>query len=910
VLKRFPLEAGIAPNFDVLDETGSDKMLSEALQHTLADTSFAPDIALVSQYLDESGIEELLSNILNDRFELVELLRTFTTFDALQKNIKRYFDLEKFGDENDIIRTHFTLEEWPLLVQKYIKKTDGQISHKHKDDPMAALVFETSVKIKEYKIYAATLAMLHLFYSILKTYDAQKKKQACLDYDDLIHLTRALLEKSDMAPWVLYKLDGGLDHILVDEAQDTNPNQWSIIRMLSEEFFAGETGKENRTVFAVGDKKQSIYSFQGADPMEFEKMRLFFMEKAAAAQKTFDTVPLNLSFRSTRPILDVVNYVLDHPAAKHGVLLPGEEAVHLAWRESEAGSVEIWPLEAAEKTDEIDGWKPPVEKKKHISAIARLSAKIAGEIKKMLDSGDMLPSKGRPVRAGDFLILVQRRGALTHELVRCLKEFQIPVAGLDRLQLTGHIAVQDLLAILRFCLLPQDDLNLACLFKSPFLNLSEDDLFKAAHARGDQNLWDRVQHLFPQTAGKLHDIRRRADATPFEFFSFILGPMGLRRNFMARMGDEVRETLDEFLNLCLEFEKNETPSLFEFLSWIEEKEVEIKRDAETEADAVRIMTVHGAKGLQGNIVFLPDTRYMSKKPTPFIWSETKLPIWVPKTNLKTDRLSGVYETIEENRQKEYRRLLYVALTRAADRLYVCGYENKTAAPAGNWYDLVCAALPHVPDADGVIRIHSPQQTPAGRQTSPAGTISETPVLPDWATKPAPREAVSSPLAPSRQLDDMKTTEPLSFVQEKAMRRGVFIHQLLELLPAVDPQKRREVAIKLKPADIDLPDNLFQIFSDPTFSKLFCPSSIGEVPVAGQVDGQIVSGQIDRLAVLENEVLVVDFKTNIQVPKEASQVPETYKKQLGLYKKLLNRIFPDKIVKTYILWVTDLTWIEL
>lgn len=623
-------------------------------------------------------------------------------------------------------------------------------------------------------------------------------------------------------------------------------------------------------------------------------------------------MPLNLSYRSVQPVLDMVNYLLQNKNAAQGVLNPSEKATHLAFRKESAGLVEIWPPEPAEAKSAKE-WQLPIRGQKSVSAMTRLAQKIALRIKKMLDEKEILESKGRPIEAKDILILVQHRGPLMNEIIRCLKEQSIPVTGLDRLILTDHIAVQDLIALLRFVLLPSDDLNLACLLKSPLFNVSEEDLYHLCHLRTTHSLWEQVQNNRPDLYAPLSDLLNRADTTaPFEFFSYVLGPLNGRVKFLSRLGMEANEALDEFLTLVMNFENDNVPSLEVFLHWITSEKIEIKRDLEQEnLNAVRIMTVHGSKGLQGNIVFLPDTRFVSTKKPNLLFTKEHLPLWFAKADCRTPTTQDLFDALEAAKMDEYRRLLYVALTRACDRLYIGAYENQNKPKEGNWYDLICASLPFAPDEDGIIRLTSAQTAPIKKseeKKTPPSPIS----IPEWFYQSAPTESFPpKPLSPSKMVEEEPISDsPLSDNQALALRRGSFLHYLLQYLPEIAPHLRKNVAERIKPDDIEIPEQLYQLLENPQFAPLFSKDSLAEVPIIGSLDNQIISGQIDRMLVRENEVIIVDYKTNQYVPQNADKVPAVYKTQMRTYKQLIKNIFPDKVVKAYLLWLQNITLMEI
>ncbi len=925
VLKRFPLEAGVAPHFEVLDDIRSADLMAKAREKALALPALAPLVARLACLLDNKGLEKNLKTCLDKRRALTKALQRAGSIGALETQIRASLGLKAEQTPEEIIRAAgFDPSDWDRLLATYLSDSLKFIYKKFIDDPTAQRVFETLHRVRALETVENTLALLIVSYKVLEEYAEVKRRGGWLDYDDLIDKTLSLLDGADMAAWVLYKLDGGLDHILVDEAQDTNPNQWRIVRKLAEEFFAGEGAADDRerTVFAVGDKKQSIYSFQGADPDEFERMHRFFETKARAAQKKFETVPLNTSFRSVTPVLDLVNLLLTDKEAAFGVLDATESAPHRSIFSNGAGRVEIWPLEEAEKTDAADPWLPPVERKKGSSAVTRLATKIADKISHMIQSGEILESEGRPVRPGDFLILVQRRHKLAKEIIRLLMERRVPVAGLDRLILTDHAAVIDLIALLRFVLLPQDDLNLAVLLKSPLVNLSEEELFSVAYNRGQASVFERLKSLFPAAHNRLLELMQKADTMPvFEFFSYVLGPFGGRAAFVARLGEEALEALDEFLNLTLVFEQSGAVSLEAFLSWISRQKIEIKRDLDTsEPNAVRLMTIHASKGLQGQIVFVPDTIFVPQERESLVFSPDGVPLWFARAELKVPAVQGIFDAADDARLKEYRRLLYVALTRAQTRLYVTGAANKTKSNPACWYELIDRTLKRAPAMPASFRGLSADQILVFEQTA-EGVTSEAPsrpaappavTLPDWALTPAPQEpSPPRPLAPSQSEPDGQPADSLRTKDQiSALRRGTFIHKLLHHLPQVPPAERARVAKRLAPPDMEIPEKLFTLLEEPAFQKLFSPTALSEVPVAGVLNGRLISGQIDRFYLDENTLFLADFKTNRRVPKTPREVPAAYKKQLSAYKALLKEIFPAKMVKTFLLWTETLTLMEI
>ncbi len=914
LLKRFPLEASVPPNFDVIDEKKSEMLISEALQEIMENPNFRQDIVCLSPFQSMSDLIKLLNELLKERSRLSKLLGKNSLKQILWE-IKRYFKIENYNSQDEIVQESFTPEKWLENKEKYLTNSDlinKKLKKELKNSREAAQTEEVAQKLRNFELVEISSSLLKLAYAILEKYKIKKQAEGLMDFDDLISATKNLLSRSHAAAWVLFKLDGGLNHILVDEAQDTNPDQWFIIKSLAEEFFSGEDHHDTiRTIFAVGDKKQSIYSFQGAEPNEFERMRIFFDKKVQESENDFETVPFNMSFRSTKPVLDLVNRLLNNPIARKGVLSHNEEAIHIAYREHDAGLVEIWPLEKYEKPNDVTPWKPPVERIRSRSASSKLAEKIADKISDMIKNKEILESQGRPVIAGDFMILVQRRNGFVNEMVRLLKERNIPVAGIDRLNLSRHITVQDLMSAAKFVLLPEDNLNLACLLKSPLIQMSENELFQASYNRDKRPLWTCIKEKFPQYAERLNVLLNMADKVlPYDFFAYILGPMQGRKRFLARLGNEAIETLDEFLNLVMDFEKNNIPSLQAFIDSMEQKEVVIKRDMESAQNAVRIMTVHASKGLQGRIVFLPQTRNIVRKRSKILWLNDKLPFWVPNKEMHSQKTTDLLDLSDEADDEENKRLLYVAVTRASDRLYICGYNSKNDPRPDNWYDLIKQSVVGEDTIDKPYQIKSPQSKKINSQKEKENIFSEP--LPDWAYHLPPEEPTpSKPLSPSRQEDDIyQGQSPLSDGQSLALKRGVFIHQLLQYLPTLPPEKWDIMIERLNMHNIPVPSNLKTLLTQSEFQILFGKNTLSEVPVVGIYNNITVSGQIDKLVVLDKEVWIVDYKTNRNVPKIASEVPLSYKKQLNAYKGLIKSVFSDKIVRTFLLWTENLNLMEI
>lgn len=764
--------------------------------------------------------------------------------------------------------------------------------------------------------------------NLLVAYGRHKRDGALLDYDDLIARTVALLERPGIAPWVLYKLDGGIDHILVDEAQDTAPEQWRIVATLAEEFFTGESARgPGRTIFAVGDEKQSIYGFQGAVPAEFGRFKNLFDARAKAAGRAFEPVELGRSFRSAPAILNVVDAVFADPAMQAAVTAGGHWVTHRAQRGDVHGRVELWPtVTPAEGMVEPEAWDAPLDRIAADDPRARLAQRIAGEVRRWLASGEVLPSTGRPIAAEDILILVRRRNAFVDELVRRLKAAGIPVAGADRMQLLEQIAVKDLLAAIGVAILPEDDLTLAAALRSPLIGLDEPALFDLAHHRqAGERLWSaltrrRHELLFSGAQARVGAWLGAADLLPpFEFLSRILEEEGGRKALAARLGPESGDPIDELLALALAYERTEPPSLQGFHHWITAHDAEVKRDLEQGGGAVRIMTVHGAKGLEAPVVILPDTCQppdQRNDPRVFWLDDTDpVPVWVPNAARQTSVTRAARDAHRARQREEYLRLLYVAMTRAQDRLYVTGYETNQGRGDGCWYDLIATTVRpmaheiELPDIGTACR-YEVGAVPVAPTAAGIAPI-EVPPLPIWATIPAPAEPVPPrPLAPSRPEGEEPAVLPPFADAGRRFRRGLLIHRLLQTLPDLAAETRAAAAAAFlaqaaPELDTDaraaLAAEALRLFALPEAALLFGPASRAEVPITGRVGATVVSGQVDRIALTDEVVHLVDYKTNRPPPARVEDMPAMYRRQMSLYVAVLRQIFPDRSVRASIVW---------
>ncbi|MDF1722462.1 MAG: double-strand break repair helicase AddA [Minwuia sp.] len=1001
VLGRFPLEAGISPEFRVMDDIQANA-IKTALKDNLLAGHGRPEavVAAMARLVDrlpDTEFDSLLNSALWRRDRLSEALQRHGGPDGTVAALRRNLGLGPDETEEAVLASgcrdgHFDALGLRRAMQALQQDRKGVVAQRSagllsawlaSDDagrrtmfddyctiyltqtaePKARLLSKAAEKadpsaldpmlaeqdricvLADRRRAAALADMTHDFLTLagvlLDGYSAAKARRGMLDHDDLILRLRDLLRKD--RGWVHYKLDQGIDHILIDEAQDTSPAQWDIARELSEEFFVGHGAREaTRTVFAVGDEKQSIYSFQGADPKGFQTNRDWFANRVHDVGEGFAPIDLQLSFRSTTAILTAVDHTLSGARAT-GLTADGTPPRHHVFRQATPGLVELWPLVEPVERQEGNRWDAPQDQEQEDSPRRRLAKQIAARIAGMIRDRETIgdgPDGSRPmrpIRAGDVMILVRKRDALVVEISRALKAENVPVAGSDRMRLTEQIAVMDLMVLGDFLLLPEDDLALATVLKSPLYGFDDDaDLFPLAHGRGKASLWSSLRsHAAQQphwqaAIDELSDLLGQVDLLPpFEFYSRLLGQRGGRKRLVRRLGPDQIDPLDEFLQAALNDEGHGPASMQGFLHRLRQQDAEIKRDMDHGRDAVRIMTVHGAKGLEAPVVFLPDTGRPPQAPRDrlvFLDNDAGgLPLVTGTRAESPIALETHRDRVMQDQIAEYRRLLYVAMTRAEDRLYVCGCftSSRNVPNEDSWYRMVQAGLQ---DA-GAVAVDAAGTLVLGEVAAalPSGQTDLPPdlTLPAWVTAPIPEEPVPPrPLSPSRPSEmEPAVRSPLFHGGSGALQRGVLIHYLLQVLPTLPVEQRQtrgETLLRRRLAGMSpgldakaaeqmaaaLIAEALAVMDAPALAALFGTGSRAEVAITGLVDGVVVTGQVDRLLISDDRIIVADYKTNRPPPQDVADVSTAYLRQMALYRSVLQQLHGDRPVEAILVWTDE------
>ncbi len=993
LLRRFPLEAGVSPHFELLEPRAAAALLQRARDRVLTsrEPALHQAIARLAVALGEYSLGEALAELNDKRIRLQRLLADHGDVDGV---IARIGDLLEVAPGTTVESLHRAACRDPAIDRQALTDAARALLTGSKSDVSAgqtiaawleadaeqrlqglgdyrqvfltkegearkklltkgvgerfphvlatleaeqARLLALAGREKAVVVAERTAALLQVGAAIIEVYEQQKAAQGLLDYQDLIERSRALLIQPDVGLWVRYKLDQQIDHLLIDESQDTSPDQWAIVEALIDDFFSGDGGRERPpTLFVVGDEKQSIFGFQGADVATFQRLRATFADRARQAGLPWRETPLTRSFRSAPAILAAVDAVFAEP----GMLSGDRPMDHRAFDETAFGMVEVWPLiEPMDRPAAPEPWRLPDLEQRVEQSERRLAQAITREIFGWLRDRVPLANRDRPIEPGDVMILLPRRGILQDLLVRELKKQQVPVAGADRLVLGDELAVMDLMALGDALLLPDDDLTMATVLRSPLFGLSDDDLFRLAYDRGDRPLFRRLHDLRDERAvfARADDMFRallaRVDFTPpFEFYARFLAegrPNG-RQRLLQRFGAAAALPIEAFLAQAIAFEKSHPPSLQGFLHWLRLDSDAVKRDANEPRDEVRVLTVHGAKGLEAPIVFLADTTYdgASLRHDKLLWRDDGLPLWKMGEKRRDPVSEAARERQLERLRAEHRRLLYVAMTRAGERLIVTGWRRRNAGSRQSWHDLIVAGMERLAGAErvgfdlgagdrgeGWRFSDRPSTAPASGQGAGAVVSPARPdiqAVPSWLAEPAGDETRARILHPSADpaADDPVAASPLGDGGRRRFGRGRLIHRLLQILPDHPPARRPEILRRFleKPglrlaaeAKEDLARRILTILETPEWAPLFGAESRAEVPLIGEIGGRMVNGQVDRLAVLANEVVVLDYKTDRPPPRHPGEVPAAYCRQMAIYRALLATIHPGRTVRCALLW---------
>ena len=988
LLRRFPLEAGVSPKFAMIDDRAARKLQLRVLDEMAIESPEIYD--LVARAVSGARLDEFIDQIINlqDRFESPvnrkHIMNIFGLTDEqdyaeyVKDSVSLLFypmhvhfltslvhgldnDLASprsqagASDLREVLEGPRDESALPILVKYFLTGANAQDPFEPSafprkavmenfDDVFSQMLMHYKHVVKDVRLrlltrHAAekTIALHEFAAAFLYRYEHRKRESALLDFSDLIVKSLHLLRDRECAQWVLYRLDGGIDHVLVDEAQDVSPRQWAIICEIAREFTSGFGAHEGtRTVFAVGDEKQSIYGFQGAAPEKFEEMRDYFRQQYEDASLQFVENELLYSFRSAEAILKMVDMVFER------CRVPGFAANvrHRAFKSELPGRVDVWPFLVKQKVKRKgDDWWQIQPEQTEIDTHVKLAKTITTRILNMMERRELLPDGlggGRPIQPGDIMILVRRRSDLFYAIIQELKSKGLPVAGADRLKLIAELAVRDLTAMLSFLAYQQDDLSLAAVLRSPLFGLTEDQLYKIAHNRGKLSLWQSLIghkksfHEIRRAVRIINDLIKFSEmATPYAVLERILTNHKGREMLVARLGREIEQTLDSYLQQALAYEEEGAPTLAGFLDWLTE-ETEIKRQLDQGVNEIRVMTIHGAKGLESPIIILPDTEHRTLPSGGIILEspDDGTPLYLTSIPESPELIERAREAKKEAEEHEQSRLMYVALTRAECWLIICG-EGKLKEDC--WYNRLDLNIWERPSLQVIdfsneggkylnitpgVRLSTgqwPEKVAKRKVQTPT-----TPKLPNWV-KEKLKNPIQSPLqalSPSRlggySSDNMSTLGD-DEVAGAGTDFGTRLHLLLEHLPTVGRHQRAEAGKAILRHDDpaiddaacqDIVNAAMELLETPELRFLLSSEAIREtefVAVSPTLNDRQLRGKIDLLLVDNNRVLAIDFKSNIDIPDRAQNIPDYILRQMGAYQEALRAIYPNRKIETAILW---------
>ncbi|WP_299728444.1 double-strand break repair helicase AddA [uncultured Tateyamaria sp.] len=949
LLRRFPLEAGVSPQFTEIEDRAADLLRAELVDQ-MADGPDADCLAALARHYTGEDFLKLTKTMvgMSDDFTDLTMGDALALFDQLASLTHTSIESATFapsdwellqdlipalvargGNDGKAAAKLSTLNELncatlPDLMDVFLygantkapfaAKTDRfptkdtQKAVPHLIEPLHDLMRRVADARAPFLALAVAerTVILHQFarrFSDL--YATAKQRRGWLDFDDLIQKARQLLSDDRVAAWVLYRLDGGIDHILVDEAQDTSPAQWDVIRRLAEEFSSGEGARADvtRTIFVVGDKKQSIYSFQGADPREFDRMQREFGSKLSESGQVLRDSTLDHSFRSSPAILRLVDEVF-RGAGSAGF----DGGQHIAFNTDLPGRVDLWPLVPKPEKEPDQDWFDPLDRRSPEHQYRILARQIAGQIKTMIDDKVRIPdAKGaRPAQPRDFLILVQRRGGIFPDIIRACKEAGLPIAGADRLKVGAEIAVRDLGALLSFLATPEDSLSLATALRSPLFGWSEQDLFTLAHHREDEFLWSdlrKKRDVHPETVSVLFDLRDNIDfLRPYDLIERMLTRHGGRKRLLARLGSEAEDGINALLSQALAYERASVPSLTGFLAWMETDELEVKRQIDSASNQIRVMTVHGSKGLESPIVILPECGKRDVVIRDEVIAVKGVPVWKMPSASQPDQMAERIDEMKTAQREESLRLLYVALTRAEKWLIVAA-SGELHKDGDDWHQRVEAGMRasgafdlDTPVGPGLRMEHGSWDFTEDMPEPPH--LSEPAPLPDHFSAPAPALPTQTQTLSPSDLGGVKALPGDGLDEATAKAYGTWVHHLLEtggVQTSKPPPELTDVLQDEGQREAEA------ILRDTHLAEIFAATTLAEVAITAPFGKDRLHGTIDRLIVTPDHVHIVDFKSNRVVPDAPADCPDGVLRQMGAYAHAIAQVYPGRAQTLSILW---------
>jgi len=962
-----------------------------------------------AQFLNESNTEKLLifSNLLREIKNITSEKHADSIDTALQdeKDSETRFSLiasafiKKDGEKLIQGRQHSAALEKKLGTEnasRFIELHD-EIAEK------IQRVNEQNKRLLSLKLNSAWYFAGHQYVEI---FQQLKREMRLLDFTDLEWKCYELLQHADNAHWVQYKIDQRIDHILIDEFQDTNPTQWHLLSPILEEIAAGPEQRA-RSVFLVGDEKQSIYSFRRANPA-LQFMASQWLADNLQARAT----PLDFSRRSSAAIIECVNQIFEQPDIKD--IMTGY-SMHDTWLKTLPGQVMLCELFEEDETVRDDAandsttsdvaedsnhatsrqagyFRNPLKQPREIS-LKTIRHKEAGYIARQilqLKNGHSLITDNnvvRPLEFGDIMILMRNR---THIDIYedALKQHGIAFIGSKKGGLLDNLEIQDLICLLNTLITPYSDLALAQVLKSPIFNASDEDLILIARENNAAHWYERLLHLAADPEDNTvrpalsEALRRAASLLPrwqqlaeqlpvHDCLDRIFSEGNIIKRYVAANRTANREKVaancQRFLELSLETDSGRYPSITRFLQQLNHLKYYSSNPPEeplskSDESRVRLMTIHGSKGLESPVVFLADCNSTSSNRDTYAslvrWpAEESRPVNF-QLQLNKDNTDQVTQKLQQEKLGEQTReelnLLYVALTRAREQLYISGIKNRKSNDR-SWYQIIASGMENITERETTIddigcRVFRHLAYDAVTVTQPDAPAmpSDTqrnidqrllkPIEPQYLNKPA----ANNMIAPSLFIDEDFATETVpdsegTAAQQTALDaktarwRGIIIHRIIEQLcksktyPAVkltvEPiyqQLKADIAL-LQPAYIEQLDSCIQeavsLFNHADFTAIFNPATdtltYNEMPLMYKQGTQTVYGIVDRVIRSENSVQIIDYKSHrFAATETAENVAEQFATQLQYYADGIRRLWPTHKVRAGILFTQqqEMVWL--
>ncbi len=842
----------------------------------------------------------------------------------------------------------FVLKDTPTLRRKLGDNSAEILLELHQH--IAACILDTLDHLKKIN----TFRLNHHWYfcgeKFIEHYQTLKFQQRLLDFTDLEWRSFKLLQDSENALWIQYKLDRQIQHLLIDEFQDTNPTQWQLILPLLEEM-AAAVSEKNRSVFLVGDEKQSIYSFRRAKP-ELQQQASDWLAQHLNAQ----AFPLNKSWRSSPAIIDTVNAVFLQPGSQQTLAGFIEHQTH---HQQLAGKVEVLPLWHMHELAESDtgGYcrNPLKQPRAESTGIHQQEARqIARHIQQLLKNKTPVSDnkKLRPVSYDDIFILVRKRAHVA-DYERALREAGIPYLGTNRGTFLSCLEIQDMQALLDTLLTPFNNLALAQVLKSPLFCASDNDLQLIAAHNNHSHWFDRLE-LMAEELEQQHPLHRAwyyltrwralADKIPVhDLLDKIFCEADVleryKRSTAESLQPRVQANLSLFLEMALDLDSGRYPSLMHFLFYLRSLkntpgDAPDEAPMETREARVRIMTIHASKGLEAAVVYLADTisgaRDKSSLSTLVDWPvDAKQPIHfqlIPAAKQQDSMSANLNQQHKTAQLKEEANLLYVAITRARQYLFISGCQPDKG-PFTNWYQPLFNALQTLTDnsEDNHLIYSVGEQTACAEvnNTQAPDTTNVFDIDPALTQKISTDINPPSILAPSYSHDraEKHPTSDMSISSEDAQHRGIAIHRMLELLSHGVAEERilQQICFEMALENNSQLQRWLNIalnnFQHPDLQTIFKPDNnlqvFNECPIQYMQNNRLVYGIIDRLIIGKNNVMVIDYKTHRHADRNnLTEIADDYRQQMHLYAEGIKALWPDKQIKKYLLFTECLSLFPL